>query len=181
MALVYINHWADKTCELPHANPLCHAFPLRCDTIRIRSPLYFHPLNMYYGLYPVDTGLSDFTVIAYEAEIILRLTTKPEMGWYAQNMNEIQRYNGTIGFMGFTRSLTTHQETSWTQQLYKDKDTRISTQRIHHPHSATPISINRVIDTMKIDLFYDESTTQLPHYLHGVIIYLHIHCTHSNL
>ena len=70
--------------------PIYHHFatplPLPCDTTRIRSPLYFHPLNMYYGLYPVDTDASDFTAIAYQAEIILRLAIKPEMGWYARHM-----------------------------------------------------------------------------------------------
>ena len=48
LALVHSNHWADKTCELPHANTLQHTFPLRCDTTRICFLLYFHPLKMYY-------------------------------------------------------------------------------------------------------------------------------------
>ena len=54
LALVYSN-----------ANPQRHIFPLRCDATRIRSPLYFHSLNMYYGMYPVDMDFSDFTAIAY--------------------------------------------------------------------------------------------------------------------
>lgn len=29
---------------------------------------------MYYGVYPVDTDLSDFTAIEYQVEVILRLT-----------------------------------------------------------------------------------------------------------
>ena len=46
-------------------------------------------MNMYYGLYPVDTDVSDFVATAYQAELIIRLATKPEMGWYARNMSEI--------------------------------------------------------------------------------------------
>ena len=86
-------------------------------------------MNMYYGLYPVDTDVSDFTADAYQAEIIIRLATKPEMGWYARNMAELQKPNRTIGYMGPTRRLITHQATSWTQQLYKDTDTRRDAQR----------------------------------------------------
>ena len=69
-------------------------------------------MNMFYGLYPVDTDVSDFTACAYNAETILRLATKPEMGWYARNMREIQSPNQTIGFMGSTRRLITRQATS---------------------------------------------------------------------
>ena len=69
-------------------------------------------MNMLHGLYPVDTDVSDFTVCAYNAEIILHLATKPEMGWYARNMSELQSPNRTIGFMGPTRRLITHQATS---------------------------------------------------------------------
>ena len=69
-------------------------------------------MNMYYGLCPVDTDVSDFTTVAYNAEIILRLATKPEMIWYVRNMSELQSPNRTIGFMGPTRRLITHQATS---------------------------------------------------------------------
>ena len=72
-------------------------------------------MNMYYVLYLVDTNVSDFTTVAYQAEIILRLATKLEMGWYACNMAELQKPNRTISFMGPTRRLITHQVTSWTQ------------------------------------------------------------------
>ena len=78
LALVHSNHWADKTCELPHTDHQTYPFPLRCTNTRIISPLYILPMNMYYGLYPVDTDVSAFTAIAYNAEIILRLATKPE-------------------------------------------------------------------------------------------------------
>ena len=115
MALIHSNHWADKTCELPHAIHSRHAFSLHCNITRIRTPLYFHPMSMYYGLYPVDTDVSDFIAIAYQIEIILRLGTKSEMGRYARNMNELQTSNRIIGFMGPTRQLITHQATSWTQ------------------------------------------------------------------
>ena len=47
-------------------------------------------MNMYYDLYPIDTDVSNFTAVAYQAEIILHLATKPEMGWYARNINGIQ-------------------------------------------------------------------------------------------
>ena len=47
-------------------------------------------MNMYYGLYPLDTDVSDFVVTAYQAELILRLVTKPEIGWYTRNMTELQ-------------------------------------------------------------------------------------------
>ena len=77
-------------------------------------------MNMYYGLYSVDTDVSDFTAIVYSAKIILRLATKPEMGWYARNMSELQTPNRTIGCMDSTRRLITHQVTNWAQQLYKD-------------------------------------------------------------
>ena len=87
MVLVYINHWANKTCELQHATHSRHVFPLRCKTTRIRSTLYFHTMNMLYGVYSVDTAVSDFTTIAFQAEIIIRLATKQEMGWYAHNMH----------------------------------------------------------------------------------------------
>ena len=68
-------------------------------------------MNMFYGLYPVDTDVSDFTACTYDAEIILRMATKPETGWYARNMSELQSPNRTIGFMGPTRRLITHQVT----------------------------------------------------------------------
>ena len=65
----------------------------------------------------METDVSDFMAISYQAEIILHLVTKPEMGWYARNMYELQQPNCTIEFMGPTRRLIAHQATSWTQQL----------------------------------------------------------------
>ena len=133
LALVHNNHWANKTCELPHTDDQTYLFPLQCTSTCITSPLYILPINMYYGLYPVDTDVSDFIVCAYNAEIIIYLATKPEMGWYARNMSELQSRNRTIGFTGPTRRLVTHQTTSWTQQLYKDTNTRRDAQKFHHP------------------------------------------------
>ena len=101
-ALVYNNHLADKTCELPHTDHRTYPFPLRCTNSRFISLLYILPMNMYYGLYPVDTDLSDFTAITYNAEIILRLATKLEIEWHARNMSEPQSPNRIIGFMGLT-------------------------------------------------------------------------------
>jgi len=161
LALVHSNHWADKTCEIQLLNTSRNTFPLRCTTTRILSPLYFHPMNMYYGLYPVDTDVSDFTADAYQVEIILRLATKPEMGWYARNMVELQKPNRTIGYMGPTRRLITHQATSWTQQLYKDTDTRRDAQRLHHPHPTTPMKATAVTDAMKICPFCETSDTSV--------------------
>ena len=115
LTLVHINHWADKICELllsVHSSP---PFPITCAHSRITSPLYYYPMNMFYGLYPVDTDVSDFVATAYQAEQILRLATKPEMGWYARNMPELQLPNRTIGIAGPTRRVITHQATSWTK------------------------------------------------------------------
>ena len=114
-------------------------------------------MNMYYCLYPVDSDVSDFTAVVYQVEIILRLATKPEMGWHARNMAELQKPNRTIGYMGPTRRFT-HQATSWTQQLYKDTDTRRDAQRIHHPQPTTPMTTTVVTAAMKICPFCDTSS-----------------------
>ena len=68
-------------------------------------------MNMYCGLYPVDNIVTNFIAAAYQAEIILRLTIKPNMGWYARNISELQSLNRTIAFMGPTQRLITHQVT----------------------------------------------------------------------
>ena len=47
-------------------------------------------MNMFYGHYPMDTDVSDFVATAYQTELILRLATRPEMGWYARNIPELQ-------------------------------------------------------------------------------------------
>ena len=44
---------------------------------------------MYYGLYPMNTAISEFIAAAYQVEIILGLANKPKMGWYARNMAEL--------------------------------------------------------------------------------------------
>ena len=106
-------------------------------------------MNLYYGLCPVDTDVSDFIASVYQVELILRLATKPEMGWYARNMSELQSPNRTIGFTGTTRRLITHQATSWTQQLYKDKHTRAVAQKYHQPNPYTPLRKNTVTDPIK--------------------------------
>ena len=147
----------------------------------VTSPLYILLMNMFYGLYPVDTDVSDFTSCAYNAEIILRLATKPEMGWYARNMSELQSPNRTIGFMSPTRQLITHQATSWTQQLYKDTNTRRDAQKFHHPEPSAPLATTTVTDTMEECPFCDDSTPNHQPHLHGDIIYLHIHCTNEQL
>ena len=133
MDLIRSNPWADKRCKLPYIYQIPHPFPLRCNTTIILSPLFFHPMNMYYGIYPVDTDMSDFTTVTYYAEIILRLVSQPEMGWYARNMLKSHPPNRTIGFTGPTRRLITHQAISLTQHLYKDKYTQTEVQQIHHP------------------------------------------------
>ena len=153
MALVHSNHWADKTCELPHTDPISHPVPLRCNTTRILSLLCIQPINMNYVLYPVDTDVSDFTAIVYQTEIILRLATKSEMDYYVRNMVKLQPPPLYIGFMGPTRRVITHQAIIWTYQLYKDKNTRVETQLLHHLHPATPLATTTVIDTMEIHLF----------------------------
>ena len=138
-------------------------------------------MNMYYSIYPIDTDVSDFTAVAYQAKIILRLVTKPQMGWYARNMAELQKHNRTIGFMGPTRRLITHQATSWTHQLYKDNATRRDAQRLHHPHPTTLMTTTAVTDAMKICPFCDTSSSNTLQYLHGDSINLHIHCSNTNL
>ena len=99
-ALVHSNHWVDKTCELPYAAPTTIQFPIPCSLVRITAPLYSQPMNLYYGLYPVETDVSDFIASAYQAELILCLATKPETGRYARNMSELQSPNRTIALWG---------------------------------------------------------------------------------
>ena len=74
--------------------------------------MYSQLITLYYGLYPVDMNVSDFIASAYQVELVLCLATKPEMGWYARNMSELQSSNRTIGFTGPTHRLITHQATS---------------------------------------------------------------------
>ena len=130
---------------------------------------------MYYSLYPKDTDESDFTAVAYQAEIILPLVTTPEMGWYVCNMEELQKPNRTIGFMGPTHRLITLQTISWTHQLYKDKDTRREAQRIHHPHPTNPLPTTAVTDTLKIYPLCNNSNDEPLQYLHSNSVHLYIH------
>ena len=65
IVLMYINHWADRTRELLYTDQMTHPFSMQRNTTRILSPLYFRPMNMYYGLYPIDTDVSNFTAVAY--------------------------------------------------------------------------------------------------------------------
>ena len=90
LALVHSNHWTYKKCELQYSAPNSLPFPLTCNHSRITSPLYYYPMNIYYGLYPMDKDISDFLATSYQAELILRLATKPETGWYARTMPILQ-------------------------------------------------------------------------------------------
>ena len=83
--------------------------------------------------------------------------------------------------MGPTRRLITHQATSWTQQLYKDTDTRWDAQRLHHPHPTTPMKTTAVTDTMKIYPFCSTSDDNTLQYLHGNSIHLHVHYSNTDL
>ena len=65
LALIHSNHWADKTCELPFSLPSSHPFSITCVHSRITFPLYYYPMKIFYGLYPVDTDVSDFVATAY--------------------------------------------------------------------------------------------------------------------
>ena len=83
-----------------------------------------------------------------------------------------------------TRRLITHQTTSWTQQLYKDTDTRRDAQRLHHLHPTTPMKATAVTDAMKICPFCvtsDTSCVDPVHYLHGDSIHLHVRCSNTDL
>ena len=138
-------------------------------------------MHMLYGIYPVDTDVSDFLATAYQTELILRLVTKPEMGWYTRNMPELQPPNRTIGFTEPTHRLITHQVASWTQQLYKDKHTRTTAQARNHPNPSTPIAKITVTDTMKIYPFCDPMRHTPHRLLHGDSIHLHAHCSNTHL
>ena len=81
------NHWADKTCELPYATHTASPFTLQYLHTHITSPLYYSPMTMYYGIYPIDIDVSDFIASAYQVELLLRLAAQPEMGWYARHMS----------------------------------------------------------------------------------------------
>ena len=142
-------------------------------------------MNIYYGPYLVETDVSDFITVAYQAAIILRLSTNPRMGWYARNMSELQSPNSTINFKGPIRRLITYQATSWTQQLYKDKYSPAVAQQYHHPHPYTSLLKNTVIDSMKICLFYARSLANHNLYLTGTtnthqIKYRHLDCTSTS-
>ena len=154
LAMVHSNNWVDITSAIPYADQTTHPFPLRCYSTRITSPLYYHSMNIYYDLYPVDTDVSNFIVTAYQVEIILRLATKPEMGWYAHDMSELQYLNHTIGFTGPKFHRITRQVTNWTQQLYKDINALEEAQQLHYPQPSTSLVRNTVSDTMKICPFY---------------------------
>lgn len=67
---------------------------------------------MYYDLYLVDTDVSDFAAVAYQAEIILHLSAKLEIRCNACNMTELQPLNRTIVLMGPTKRIVTHQVAS---------------------------------------------------------------------
>ena len=83
--------------------------------------------------------------------------------------------------VGPTRRLITHQATSWTQQLYKDKNARASTQTYHHPNPYTPLRENTVTDPMKICPFCSKGSPISDLFLHGDSIHLHIHCTNVHI
>lgn len=174
--LVRSNHCMDKTCELPHTDSITHTFLLRCTTTLILSSLYIHPMNMYYDLYLMDTDVSNFTTVSYQAEIILRLATKHDMGWYARNMVELQPLNRTIGLIGTARRYISHQVTSLKQQLCKNTNTRAHTQRLHHTRLNTSFAATAVTDTMKIYPFYDTTHEQHQTHLHCDEIHMLIHC-----
>ena len=139
-------------------------------------------MNMNYGIYSLNTDVSDLIAIAYQANIILRLSTKSEMDWYARNMSKLQSPNSTINFKGPTRRFITYQVTSWTQQLYKDKHSPAVAQQYHHPHPYASLLKYTVIDPMKICPFYAQSLANRNIYLTGTtnthqIKYRHLDCT----
>ena len=89
--------------------------------------------------------------------------------------------NRTISFTGSTHRLTKHQVTSWTQQLYKDKNTWLTAQAQHHPNPSTLLAKTTVTDTMKICPFYDQPKNSPHRYLHGDRIHLHVPCSNTHL
>ena len=138
-------------------------------------------MNLYYGFYHVDTDVSDFIASVYQAELGPHLAIKSEMGCYVRNMSELQSPNHTIGFTGPTHRLVTHQATSWTQQLYKDKHTRAATQYYNHPDPYTPLRATTVADLMKICPFYAPRSHTSTLFLHGDSIHLHVHCSNIHI
>lgn len=90
---------------------------LHYDTHHLPPVLLFHGHVLW--PVPVDTDVSDFTAIAYQTKIILHLSTKPEMGWYARNMAKLQNNNCTIDFLSPTRHLITQQAKNWTRSYTK--------------------------------------------------------------
>ena len=89
MVLVYSNHWTNKTWELQYTNQTSRPFPLKCNTTRTLVSLYVNSMDMYYGVYPVETDISDFTTVVYQVEIILQLINKPEVRWYTRNLTKL--------------------------------------------------------------------------------------------
>ena len=65
-------------------------------------------MDIYYYISLVDADGFDFTIVAYQAEIILRLSAKPEIGWYTRNILELQSRNCIIGSIWPTKQLITH-------------------------------------------------------------------------
>ena len=96
-------------------------------------------------------------------------------------MSELQSPNCTIGFTGPKRRLTTHQATSWTQQLYKDKHACTAAEKYHHPNPYTPFRATTVTDPMKICPFCAPRSSASTLFLHGDSIHLHVHCTNVHI
>ena len=134
---------------------------------------------MFYGLYPVDTDVPNSTAVIYQSEIILRLITNPKRGWYVCNIMELQTSNHTIGLTKPMRHFVTHQTTNWTQQMYKDKQTRAETQQLHHPQPTTSLTATAVTDTMKICPFCYQSGDSHRLYVYCDITHLHTHYSYE--
>ena len=177
LALAHANHWADITADIPTQQPPYTQFPCPTSNYRIRSPLYTPSFNLNYGLYPIDSDVSAFLHQLYQDELLARLVTKPEMGWYARHAHELELSNRTIGYTGSIHRLLIHQATSWTQHLYKSQTARTLVAQTHHP----PEQIKPT--TMKTCPFCTTplQTTGLQPLLYGDSVHLHNHCTNQHI
>ena len=167
--------------DIPTQQPPNLLFPCPTSNYHIRSPLYNPPFILYYRLYSIDSDVSTFLHNLYQAELLARLATKPEMGWYARHTQELESPNHTIGSTDPTRRLLTQQATNWTQHMYKSQTTRTLTTHTHQLHKD--IKSTTITNTIQTCPFCATSPrhTSLRPLLHGDSVHLHNHYTNQHI